>query len=163
MAIFNTNSIKEHFTNYLLNSDDEIKEKLSFCYFPNPTKITLDETDLESVKVFAEECHLKNDPLTVADFIFKEFTSPKRWLRAAKEKCTFNDLDTINLTKDNAQYILDVCGEINKNVIFNLNQSDTLIIRTFSLKNALLRDNYRLEFITLADDSDFVYWTIIVD
>jgi hypothetical protein len=153
MAKFNTNSIKEHFINFILKVDEETKEQLSFCYFHNPKNGKLDEEDLETVAGHAKDFKVANDPLVVADYFYKEFCNIKRWKRDSKQ---------IGKYQEDFDSHIDVCGEINSN-IKPLKDNDPIIIRTFMPKNEQLSDNFRLEFITLADDSDFVYWTIIVD
>ena len=153
MIKFNTNLIKKHFTDYLINNRENLFDKLAFCYFPNPKKQTLDEEDLETISNIADELNCENDALKIANIIYNEFSNIKKWSRASKEKNTWN----------NCFNYIDVCGENNVDLIKLLKPTDIIIIRTFSPKNEQLGDNYRLEFITLADDSDFIYWTIIVD
>lgn len=158
MAKFNTNSIKEHFTNYIKNNKEILFDKLGFCYFHNHKNSKLDEEDLETVSNLANEFNCKNDPIEVALLFFNEFANPKKWSRVSKEKDVWQ-----SISEENCSDYSDVCGENNLNILRQLKNTDKIIIRTFGPKNEQLGDNYRLEFITLADDSDFVYWTIIVD
>lgn len=163
MPKFNTNSIKEHFTTYLLNNKDKLFDDLGFHYFHNPAKTKLDKTDLEYVEMYSEEFHCKNDALSVADGFYNEFSNIKKWSRDSKEKTSLDDYLSEEEIKIDNSALIDVCGEVNEQLIQSVTANTQTITRTFTPKNDHLGDSFRLEFITLADDSDFLFWTIIVD